>query len=46
MIYNVLYSENFLRKIKKLNKKYRNIKSDLSKIISDLELNPKIWIDL
>ena len=40
MIFNVIATEPFERKLRKLAKKYRSIRDDLSPLISSLEENP------
>ena len=40
MNYKVIATEPFERKLKKLSKKYRSLKSDLAPLISSLEENP------
>lgn len=39
-------SKDFKNNIKKLNKKYKNIKNDISNLIINLKKNPKIWKEL
>lgn len=40
MNFNVIATEPFERKLKKLSKKYRSLKNDLLPLISSLEKNP------
>lgn len=42
MSYNVLTIDEFNDNVKRLQKKYRNIKIDLNKLVSKLKENPKI----
>ena len=39
-------SKDFKNNFKKLSKKYKSIKDDVNALILNLEVNPKIWIDL
>ena len=41
MSFEVLYTDNFEHRLKKLAKKYRSIKNDLEKLITALEGDPK-----
>ncbi len=40
MNYEIVYTENFERELKRLAKKYRSLKNDLEGLISTLEENP------
>lgn len=40
MNFEVLYTDNFEQKLKRLAKKYRSIKNDLEQLITALEENP------
>ena len=42
MSYKVKYLPDFGREVKKIAKKHRGIKSDIAKLIDDLEKNPFI----
>lgn len=46
MNYRIKISPNFDRGIKKIAKKHKGIKSDLAKLIEDLEGNPTMGTDL
>ncbi len=46
MSYAVKYGKQFLKAIKKLSKKYRNIANDYEKLIDELEQNPFQGSDL
>ena len=46
MSYSVRTVPNFDREIKKIAKKHKGIKSDLAKLIHDLEVNPTMGTDL
>ena len=41
MSFEVLYTDNFEHRLKKLAKKYRSVKNDLEKLITALEKDPK-----
>ena len=41
MSFEVLYTDNFEHRLKKLAKKYRSVKNDLEKLITALEEYPK-----
>lgn len=41
MSFEVLYTDNFEHRPKKLAKKYRSVKNDLEKLITTLEKDPK-----
>jgi len=46
MIYKVKITPNFEKEVKKIAKKHKGIKSDLAKLIDDLENNPLMGTDL
>ncbi len=46
MNYDILYTDNFERELKRLAKKYRSIKSDLANFLSVLDKNPTLGIPL
>ncbi|ANQ51520.1 type II toxin-antitoxin system RelE/ParE family toxin [Flammeovirga sp. MY04] len=46
MNYNVSVIPNFKKELKKLVKKYPSIKNDFSKLIEELEVNPKLGTSL
>lgn len=46
MSFKVKTVPNFEREVKKIFKKHRGIKSDLLKLINDLEINPELGIHL
>ena len=41
MNFNVIITDNFGRKLKKLSKKHRSIKEDFKELFLSLETNPK-----
>jgi len=41
MSFNVLYTDNFERELKRLAKKHKSLKKDLSELIAELEENPQ-----
>ena len=46
MSYKIKITASFEKEIKKIAKKHKGIKSDLSKLIAELELNPTTGTDL
>jgi mRNA-degrading endonuclease RelE of RelBE toxin-antitoxin system len=42
--YKVLASENFVKELKRLSKKYHSIKDDVANLGDDLSLNPKLGV--
>lgn len=42
MSYNVELTEHFKKEAKRLSKKYRSLKTELSVLFQELELNPKL----
>lgn len=46
MSYNIVLTDNFKKEAKKLSKKYASLKSDLKKLFTDLEKNPKLGIPI
>lgn len=42
MNFEIIATEPFERKLKRLARKYKSLKSDLQKLFSDLEINPKL----
>ena len=46
MNYKVIPTPEFIKNLKTLNKKYKNIKNDVLELANKLEKNPKIGIDL
>lgn len=46
MSFNVIATEPFEKKLKRLAKKYKSLKSDLLKVINDLEENPTLGVPL
>lgn len=42
MNFEVIYTSNFKQDLKRLAKKYRSVKSDLTELIDDLEENPML----
>ena len=42
MSFEIIATEPFERKLKRLARKYKSLKSDLSKLIGELETNPQI----
>ncbi|HEV7379063.1 MAG TPA: hypothetical protein VGN64_04670 [Dyadobacter sp.] len=44
MSYKVLASENFVKELKRLSKKYHSIKDDVANLGDDLSLNPKLGV--
>ena len=46
MPFEILLSENFERRVKKLSKKYQSLEDDLLSLIDSLELNPTQGISL
>ncbi len=42
MSYNIIATEPFERKLKRLAKKYKSLKTDLLEIINKLEENPSL----
>ncbi len=40
------FSEDFLKDIKKLSKKYQNIKKDIQFLVTELEINPNLGISI
>lgn len=40
MNFEIVFSDNFLREIKKLSKKYKSIRSDFESFLDELENNP------
>jgi len=46
MSYKIISTPFFERKVKKLKKKYRNIKKDLYELVNILSINPKAGINL
>ncbi|WP_317195932.1 hypothetical protein [Litoribacter ruber] len=40
MSYSIILTENFKTQVKKLNKKYNSLKSDLQKLGEELAINP------
>jgi mRNA-degrading endonuclease RelE of RelBE toxin-antitoxin system len=46
MSFDVIATENFERKLKKLAKKHRSIISDIIEIINELEDNPRLGVQL
>jgi mRNA-degrading endonuclease RelE of RelBE toxin-antitoxin system len=46
MSYNVIITSEFAREAKRIAKKHIGIKSDIAKLIADLEVNPTLGTDL
>ena len=46
MSYNIIAVPEFIKQVKKLGKKYRSIKDDLSTLFEELELNPTLGTPL
>lgn len=46
MSFEIVYTENFERELKKLAKKYRSIKTDLAHLLDEIEQDPKQGISL
>lgn len=46
MSFEIITTNNFERKLKKLAKKYKSIKADLTEILSKLEENPELGTSL
>lgn len=46
MSYKVKTLPDFDKEVKKIAKKHKGIKSDLSKLIDDLESNPRLGVDI
>jgi mRNA-degrading endonuclease RelE of RelBE toxin-antitoxin system len=46
MSYNVELSENFKKEAKKLSKKYPSLKTELTRLFTELQENPTIGIPL
>ena len=46
MNFNIIATEPFARKLKKLAKKYRSLKEDLLPLLNELETNPTLGIPL
>ena len=46
MSFNIIATEPFARKLKKLAKKYRSLKEDLLPLLNELETNPTLGIPL
>jgi mRNA-degrading endonuclease RelE of RelBE toxin-antitoxin system len=46
MPFEILLSENFERRVKKLSKKYHSLEDDLLSLIDSLELNPTQGVSL
>lgn len=46
MSFEIISTSNFERKLKKLAKKYKSIKADLTEILSKLEENPELGTSL
>ena len=46
MSFNIIATEPFARKLKKLAKKYHSLREDLLPILNKLENNPKLWTSL
>lgn len=46
MSFEIITTNNFERKLKKLAKKYKSIKTDLSEIITNLEESPELGTSL
>jgi hypothetical protein len=46
MSYKVKTTPTFDREVKRIAKKHKGVKSDLSKLVNELELNPSIGTDL
>lgn len=42
MSFNIIATEPFARKLKKLAKKYHSLKEDLLPLLNELETNPKL----
>ena len=46
MSFEIVYTENFERELKKLAKKYRSIKADLAHLLDEIEQDPKQGVSL
>jgi mRNA-degrading endonuclease RelE of RelBE toxin-antitoxin system len=46
MSFNIIATEPFSRKLKKLAKKYRSLKEDLLPLLNELETNPTLGVPL
>lgn len=46
MNYEIVYTDNFERELKRLAKKHKSIKGDLTKLFDQLEVNPKHGVAL
>ncbi len=46
MSFEIVYTENFERELKKLAKKYRSIKVDLAHLLDEIEKDPKQGVSL
>jgi hypothetical protein len=46
MNYNIIPQKAFLRELKRLNKKYRSLKTDLQHLQDELSANPSAGVDL
>lgn len=44
MSYKVITSENFVKELKRLSKKYHSLKNDVANLGDDLSLNPKLGV--
>jgi len=42
MSFNIIATEPFERKLKRLSKKYKSLKNDLLSVINELEENPRL----
>lgn len=42
MSFEIVYTDAFAIEVKKLSKKYRSLKDDLEKLITELEVNPSL----
>ena len=42
----IFYSDEFLKSVKKLSKRYKSIKNDLKKFIKELEEKPNLGIEI
>ncbi len=46
MSYKVIPTPEFIKNLKTLNKKYKNIKKDILRLANELELNPTMGVSL